>query len=96
MHFWRPPRVAHSVCCDVILGAISRFLGRQIPPGSVIISDASNIRGQRSKVTEHWLNCSFGAIYGATKYECRIVLKLDKKDLNSEAKHICCNNKDQI
>ena len=56
-------------------------------PGSVIISDASNMRGQRSKVTELWLKCSFGPVLS---YECLIVVKLDRKDLNSEAKHICC------
>ena len=56
---------AHSVCCDVILGAIQAFRVTD-SPGSVIISDASNMRGQRSKVTELWLKCSFGAIYGAT------------------------------
>ena len=37
--------IAHSVCCDVILGAISRLTDS---PGTVIISDASNMRGQRS------------------------------------------------
>ena len=31
-------------------------------PGTVIISDASNMRGKRSKVTELWLKCSFGPV----------------------------------
>ena len=53
-----------------------------------------NMRGQRSKVTDLGLKCSFGAIYGATNVV--LVLKLDWKDLNSEAKHIVCNSQDQI
>ena len=51
------------------------------------------MRGQRSKVTDLGLKCSFGAIYGATNVV--LVLKLDWKDLNSEAKHICCNTNSQ-
>ena len=63
-------------------------------PGTVIIvmHQIWGVKGQRS--TDLGLKCSFGAIYGATNVV--LVLKLDWKDLNSEAKHICCNSQDQI
>ena len=56
--------------------------------GTVIISDASNMRVKGHRSLNFGLKCSlFGHLWS---YECRIVLELDRKDLNSEAKHICC------
>ena len=56
--------------------------------GIVIIS-AWCIKYERSKVTELWLKCSFG-----TFMELRMLysVELDRKYLNSKAKHICCYN----
>ena len=42
--------IAHSVCCDVILVAISRFLGWQIPlkQWSLVMHQIWEVKGQRS------------------------------------------------
>ena len=46
--------IAHSVRCDVIFGSCIQVFRVTDSPGTVIMSDASNMRGQRSKVIELW------------------------------------------
>ena len=76
--------IAHSVCCDVILVAI-QVLGWQIP-----LEQWSKVIHQIWEVKGHWTLVNNVVLGHLLSYECRIVLKLDRKDLNSEAKHICC------
>ena len=65
--------IARSVRCDVILYIyISRFLGVMDSPGTVVISDASNIWG----VKGHWTSVINVVLANLWSYECRIVLKL--------------------
>ena len=83
--------IAHSVCCDVILVAIYVQVFRVTYfPGTMIISDALNMGGQRSKVKGHWTLVKNVVLGHLLSYECGMVSKLHRKYLNSEAKHICC------
>ena len=59
-------------------------------PGTMIISDALNMRGQRSKVTELWLKCPFVPFIELRMWH--MVSKLDRKDLNSEANIFAVNH----